>query len=158
MLARATSALACRSRALALSSAVRRLSSLPPHTMLPMPALSPTMTSGNLASWKKAEGDKIEAGDVIAEVETDKATVDYEAVDDGYLAKILVPEGCALTARLGTLPPGIGARAVSLSRAHEHTGGRRRYPRARARLVTARRTSPWACPSPSSSTTPATWR
>jgi pyruvate dehydrogenase E2 component (dihydrolipoamide acetyltransferase) len=51
------------------------------------------MTSGNLASWKKAVGDKIEAGDVIAEVETDKATVDYEAVDEGIIAKILKPEG-----------------------------------------------------------------
>ena len=52
------------------------------------------MTTGNLASWKLKEGDEISAGDVIAEVETDKATVDYEAVDGGFLAKILVPEGC----------------------------------------------------------------
>merc|ERR1719454_148952 len=74
-------------------TALRRLSSLPPHSFLPMPALSPTMTSGNLASWKKAEGEAINAGDVIAEVETDKATVDYEAVDDGFLAKIIVKEG-----------------------------------------------------------------
>ena len=58
-----------------------------------MPALSPTMTQGNLAAWKKAEGEEIAAGDVIAEVETDKATVDYEVVDDGIIAKILVPEG-----------------------------------------------------------------
>eukprot|EP00967_Tisochrysis_lutea_P088151 scaffold124897_cov33-Tisochrysis_lutea.AAC.1 len=58
-----------------------------------MPALSPTMTSGNLAVWKKKEGDAIEAGDIIAEVETDKATVDYEAVEEGIVAKILVPEG-----------------------------------------------------------------
>ena len=72
----------------------RLLSTLPPHTMLPMPALSPTMTSGNLASWKKAEGDAIASGDVIAEIETDKATVDYEAVDEGFLAKILMKEGC----------------------------------------------------------------
>jgi hypothetical protein len=72
---------------------VRRLSTLPPHTFLPMPALSPTMTQGNLAVWKKAEGDEICAGDVIAEVETDKATVDYEAVDEGFLAKILVSAG-----------------------------------------------------------------
>ena len=61
------------------AAARRRLSSLPPHTLLPMPALSPTMTAGNLASWKVAEGGKIGVGDVIAEVETDKATVDYEA-------------------------------------------------------------------------------
>eukprot|EP00316_Scyphosphaera_apsteinii_P008309 CAMPEP_0119309484 /NCGR_PEP_ID=MMETSP1333-20130426/15792_1 /TAXON_ID=418940 /ORGANISM="Scyphosphaera apsteinii, Strain RCC1455" /LENGTH=453 /DNA_ID=CAMNT_0007313471 /DNA_START=21 /DNA_END=1382 /DNA_ORIENTATION=+ len=71
----------------------RRLSTLPPHTLLAMPALSPTMTQGNLASWKKKEGEEVAAGDVIAEVETDKATVDYEVVDDGFLAKILVPEG-----------------------------------------------------------------
>jgi len=51
------------------------------------------MTSGNLASWKKAEGEAIGVGDVIAEVETDKATVDYEAQDEGFLAKILMKEG-----------------------------------------------------------------
>ena len=79
----------------ALATHTRYLSALPPHSLLPMPALSPTMTSGNLAAWKKAVGDKIEAGDVVAEVETDKATVDYESVDEGYLAKILMPEGYA---------------------------------------------------------------
>ena len=58
-----------------------------------MPALSPTMTEGNLAKWVKAEGDTVSAGDVIAEIETDKATMEVEAVDEGKLAKILVPEG-----------------------------------------------------------------
>lgn len=58
-----------------------------------MPALSPTMTEGNLAKWLKKEGDKIKAGDVIAEIETDKATMEVEAVDEGVLGKILVPEG-----------------------------------------------------------------
>jgi pyruvate dehydrogenase E2 component (dihydrolipoamide acetyltransferase) len=58
-----------------------------------MPALSPTMTEGNLAKWVKKEGDKIKAGDVIAEIETDKATMEVEAVDEGTLAKILVAEG-----------------------------------------------------------------
>ncbi len=58
-----------------------------------MPALSPTMTEGNLAKWHKAEGDKIEAGDVIAEIETDKATMEVEAVDEGVLGKIIVAEG-----------------------------------------------------------------
>lgn len=58
-----------------------------------MPALSPTMTSGNLAKWAKKEGDEIKAGDVIAEIETDKATMEVEAVDEGTLAKIVVPEG-----------------------------------------------------------------
>src|SRR5918994_4632229 len=60
-----------------------------------MPALSPTMEKGNLARWLKKEGDPVKAGDVIAEIETDKATMEYEAVDDGVLAKILVPEGTA---------------------------------------------------------------
>ncbi|MCA3658398.1 MAG: pyruvate dehydrogenase complex E1 component subunit beta [Methylobacterium sp.] len=58
-----------------------------------MPALSPTMESGTLAKWLKKEGDKIKSGDVIAEIETDKATMEVEAVDEGILAKILVPNG-----------------------------------------------------------------
>src|SRR5271155_2875813 len=58
-----------------------------------MPALSPTMEKGNLARWLKKEGEAIKTGDVIAEIETDKATMEYEAVDDGVMAKIVVPEG-----------------------------------------------------------------
>jgi pyruvate dehydrogenase E2 component (dihydrolipoamide acetyltransferase) len=58
-----------------------------------MPALSPTMTEGNLAKWVKKEGDKIKAGEVIAEIETDKATMEVEAVDEGTLGKIIVPQG-----------------------------------------------------------------
>lgn len=58
-----------------------------------MPALSPTMTEGNLATWKKKEGDKVKPGDVIAEIETDKATMEVEAVDEGIIGKILVPAG-----------------------------------------------------------------
>ncbi|NIX77457.1 pyruvate dehydrogenase complex dihydrolipoamide acetyltransferase [Microvirga terricola] len=60
-----------------------------------MPALSPTMEKGNLAKWLKKEGDTIKSGDVIAEIETDKATMEVEAVDEGVLAKIVVPEGSA---------------------------------------------------------------
>ena len=60
-----------------------------------MPALSPTMEKGNLSKWMKSEGDKVKAGDVIAEIETDKATMEVEAVDEGTLGKILVPEGTA---------------------------------------------------------------
>ncbi len=60
-----------------------------------MPALSPTMEKGNLSKWLKHEGDKVKVGDVIAEIETDKATMEYEAIDDGVLAKIVVPEGTA---------------------------------------------------------------
>src|SRR4051812_47235140 len=58
-----------------------------------MPALSPTMEKGNLAKWLKKEGDSVKPGDVIAEIETDKATMEVEAVDEGTLAKIVVPEG-----------------------------------------------------------------
>jgi pyruvate dehydrogenase E2 component (dihydrolipoamide acetyltransferase) len=58
-----------------------------------MPALSPTMEKGNLSKWLKHEGDKVKAGEVIAEIETDKATMEYESIDDGVLAKIVVPEG-----------------------------------------------------------------
>src|SRR5258708_25024722 len=58
-----------------------------------MPALSPTMEKGNLAKWLKQEGDPVKPGDVIAEIETDKATMEVEAIDEGVLGKILVPEG-----------------------------------------------------------------
>ncbi len=64
-------------------------------TNILMPALSPTMEKGNLAKWLKKEGDSIKAGDIIAEIETDKATMEVEAVDEGTLAKIVVPEGTA---------------------------------------------------------------
>src|SRR4051794_41903252 len=64
-------------------------------TNILMPALSPTMEKGNLAKWLKKEGDSVKAGDVIAEIETDKATMEVEAVDEGGLAKIVVPEGTA---------------------------------------------------------------
>ena len=64
-------------------------------TNILMPALSPTMTEGTLARWLKKEGEEIKAGDVIAEIETDKATMEVEAVDEGTLGKILVPDGTA---------------------------------------------------------------
>src|SRR6188472_3379443 len=64
-------------------------------TQVLMPALSPTMEKGNLAKWLKKEGDAVKSGDVIAEIETDKATMEVEAVDEGTLGKILVPEGTA---------------------------------------------------------------
>src|SRR3712207_7782421 len=60
-----------------------------------MPALSPTMEKGNLAKWLKKEGDPVKSGDVLAEIETDKATMEVEAIDEGVLAKIVVPEGTA---------------------------------------------------------------
>ena len=58
-----------------------------------MPALSPTMEKGNLAKWLKKEGDAVKSGDVLAEIETDKATMEVEAIDEGILAKILIPGG-----------------------------------------------------------------
>src|SRR6266849_10834879 len=60
-----------------------------------MPALSPTMEKGNLAKWLKKEGETVKAGDIIAEIETDKATMEVEAADEGVLVKIVVPEGTA---------------------------------------------------------------
>src|ERR1041384_5187389 len=64
-------------------------------TQVLMPALSPTMEKGNLAKWLKKEGDTVKSGDVIAEIETDKATMEVEAADEGTLGKILVAEGTA---------------------------------------------------------------
>ena len=58
-----------------------------------MPALSPTMTEGKIARWLKAEGDHVQPGDAIAEIETDKATMEVEAIDEGILARIVIPEG-----------------------------------------------------------------
>ncbi len=56
-----------------------------------MPALSPTMSEGNIVSWNKNEGDKVKVGDLICEIQTDKATIGFESQEEGYLAKILVP-------------------------------------------------------------------
>ena len=58
-----------------------------------MPALSPTMKEGNLSKWLIKEGDRISAGDIIAEIETDKATMEIEAVDEGFVKKLIYPEG-----------------------------------------------------------------
>ncbi|XP_034281157.1 dihydrolipoyllysine-residue acetyltransferase component of pyruvate dehydrogenase complex, mitochondrial [Pantherophis guttatus] len=71
----------------------RHWCSLPPHQKVPLPALSPTMQMGTIARWEKKEGEKINEGDLIAEVETDKATVGFECMEECYLAKILVSEG-----------------------------------------------------------------
>ncbi|XP_074891198.1 dihydrolipoyllysine-residue acetyltransferase component of pyruvate dehydrogenase complex, mitochondrial isoform X2 [Buteo buteo] len=70
-----------------------RCCSLPAHQKVALPALSPTMQMGTIARWEKKEGDKISEGELIAEVETDKATVGFESMEECYLAKILVPEG-----------------------------------------------------------------
>src|SRR5215813_8765042 len=62
-------------------------------TQILMPALSPTMEEGKLAKWHVKEGDAVKAGDVLAEIETDKATMEFESIDEGRIAKLLVPEG-----------------------------------------------------------------
>ncbi|KAL1559152.1 dihydrolipoyllysine-residue acetyltransferase [Salvia divinorum] len=68
-------------------------SGLPPHQEIGMPSLSPTMTEGNLAKWMKKEGEKLTPGDVLCEVETDKASVEMECMEEGYLAKIVLGDG-----------------------------------------------------------------
>src|ERR1700693_4666969 len=78
-----------------------------------MPALSPTMTEGKLAKWHKKIGDAVKPGDVLAEIETDKATMEVEAVDEGVLAKIVVPEGTENVAGNSPIP----ARAARSERA-----------------------------------------
>ncbi|KAK7789206.1 hypothetical protein R5R35_009624 [Gryllus longicercus] len=72
---------------------VRYYSDYPKHTKVNLPALSPTMETGSIVSWEKKEGDKLNEGDLLAEIETDKATMGFETPEEGYLAKILVPGG-----------------------------------------------------------------
>ena len=87
-----------------------------------MPKLSDTMTEGTLIKWRKKEGDKVEVGDVIAEVETDKATMEMEAFDDGILHQFLVKEGAkvaigskiALLLGKGEQPPANGAAPLQV--------------------------------------------
>lgn len=76
-----------------LGTSVRSFSAYPEHKVLNLPNLSPTMTKGNITKWYKKPGESFAAGDVICDVETDKATVGFEMVDDGFFAKALVPEG-----------------------------------------------------------------
>ncbi|XP_012218118.1 dihydrolipoyllysine-residue acetyltransferase component of pyruvate dehydrogenase complex, mitochondrial isoform X2 [Linepithema humile] len=72
---------------------VRLYADYPDHIKVPLPALSPTMETGTIISWQKKEGDKLNEGDLLAEIETDKATMAFETPEEGYLAKILVPAG-----------------------------------------------------------------
>lgn len=65
---------------------------VPPHQIVPFPSLSPTMTHGGIASWKKAEGEFVAAGDILAEIQTDKATMEMESMEEGWMAKIIVSE------------------------------------------------------------------
>ena len=71
----------------------RSFSTYPAHQKVEMPNLSPTMEKGNITKWLKHEGDQIKPGDILAEIETDKATVEFEMQEDGYIAKLLYPEG-----------------------------------------------------------------
>lgn len=69
------------------------LLAFPPHTVITMPALSPTMTAGNIGTWQKGIGDVVSPGDVLVEIETDKAQMDFEFQEEGVLAKILKDSG-----------------------------------------------------------------
>ena len=75
------------------SQLIRCYASFPPHTVVKMPALSPTMTAGNIGAWQKKVGDSIEPGQVLVEVETDKAQMDFEFQEEGVIAKILKETG-----------------------------------------------------------------
>lgn len=80
---------------------LRKFSSLPDHLKLEMPNLSPTMEKGNIVSWHKKVGDTIAPGDILASIETDKATIDFEMQEEGFIAKLMFPEG-AKDVALGT--------------------------------------------------------
>lgn len=68
-------------------------SGYPEHHVVALPALSPTMETGSLVSWQKKEGDQVVEGDLLCEIETDKATMGFETPEEGYLAKVIIPEG-----------------------------------------------------------------
>ena len=76
-----------------LAKAFRGFGDLPPYTTLGMPSLSPAMTTGIIRKWLKMEGDKVKAGEIMFEVETDKATLGFEVQDEVFIAKILANEG-----------------------------------------------------------------
>jgi pyruvate dehydrogenase E2 component (dihydrolipoamide acetyltransferase) len=117
-----------------------------------MPALSPTMEEGNLAKWLVKEGDKVKSGDVIAEIETDKATMEVEAVDEGIVAKLVVPAGTeavkvnALIAILAEEGEDVAAAA---------SGGGAPAPKAEAAPAPKAEAAPAAAPAPSAATAPA---
>lgn len=72
---------------------VTNFTAFPPHTVITMPALSPTMTAGNIGTWQKKAGDTLAPGDVLVEIETDKAQMDFEFQEEGILAKVLKDSG-----------------------------------------------------------------
>ena len=100
-----------------------------------MPALSPTMEKGNLAKWLKREGDKVKSGDVIAEIETDKATMEVEAIDEGTVGRLLVAAGTEKVRvntpiavllgdgeKVGAMPASIASAHASLLGSHRRAG------------------------------------
>ena len=136
---------------------------------IPMPALSPTMEKGNLAKWLKKEGDKVKPGDMIAEIETDKATMEVEAVDEGTLAKIVVPEGTADVPvnQLIAVLAGEGEdaegrrRPLPAARPRRSPPKRRRLPRLRLHAAAPAKAEapapkPAAAPAPAPAAAPAT--
>ena len=127
-------------------------------TNILMPALSPTMEKGNLAKWLKKEGDKIKSGDVIAEIETDKATMEYEAVDEGTLAKIVVPEGTqdvAVNAVIAVMvADGEDAKAAGAA-APKAAAPVAKAPEAPKPQTVAPKAAPAAAPAPTSAPAPA---
>ena len=98
-------------------------------TNILMPALSPTMEKGKLAKWLKKEGDRVSPGDVIAEIETDKATMEVESIDEGTLGKIVVPEGTddvAVNSLIGVLlGEGENAAAIPAAAGKDRAAARR---------------------------------
>jgi len=125
-------------------------------TPILMPALSPTMTEGNLAKWLKQEGDAVEPGDIIAEIETDKATMEIEAVDEGVLGRILVAEGTegiAVNAPIALLLAE-GEDPASLDAAAAEAAPAQTAPMVQAEEITAPPT-PIAAPAPPVATSPA---
>ncbi|BCJ91032.1 acetyltransferase component of pyruvate dehydrogenase complex [Terrihabitans soli] len=125
-----------------------------------MPALSPTMEQGNLVKWLKKEGDKVKSGDVIAEIETDKATMEVEAVDEGTLGKILVPEGTndvAVNRPIAVLlEEGEDASAASAPAAAPKTEAKAEAPKAEVlKAAEAPKPAPAAATAPAAAPAPA---
>src|SRR5687767_9839731 len=127
-------------------------------TELTMPALSPTMEEGTLAKWLVKEGDEVKSGDILAEIETDKATMEFEAVDEGTIAKILVPEGSdgvkvgtpiALLAAEGEDSSAAAARGLSPPAGEEKSA-----PEAEGEAAKGAEKAPPASPAPAPAATP----
>jgi pyruvate dehydrogenase E2 component (dihydrolipoamide acetyltransferase) len=119
-----------------------------------MPALSPTMEKGNLAKWLKKEGDKVKSGDVIAEIETDKATMEVEAVDEGTIAKILVPEGTQ-DVPVNTMIAVLAGDGEDVKAAASGSGSATRTPDPAPKAEAPKAAAPTAAPAPVAAPAPA---